>query len=288
MLLRVSIDEIKNPPEKGGLGLVCIESMSSSLLLSQLLRLFKSSDSKTIAHVLYWIGDSLTDILQIPDSSSHPETIHDYYCHLESLIIAARIDDLVTPYSWARLTNRMIYMDHSKHFPVVRIQLLAGISLDYSLTWKRINSPVLTATVKDVSFLLVHNKLPVFERLFRVGITNDPYCTYCPGAIIDDTEHYFCSCVRVSRLWNQIRRILSSMVGTDLPDWQWINFFMPKTDYEQEAVWLVGNYVAKVWTETYIHNVVELKEEDFFGYLSFKYKEDQRGSRHKMKNIPEL
>ena len=87
----MSIDEIKNSPENGGLGLICIESMCSSLLLSQLLRLLKSSES--IAHVLYWIGDSLTDFLQSPDTSSHPETIHDYYCHLESLIVAARIND---------------------------------------------------------------------------------------------------------------------------------------------------------------------------------------------------
>ena len=63
-LLRVSIDELKNRPENGGLGLTCVESMCSSLLLSQLLRLLKSSDSKTKAHVLYWIGDSLTDFLR--------------------------------------------------------------------------------------------------------------------------------------------------------------------------------------------------------------------------------
>ena len=78
------------------------------------------------------------------------------------------------------------------------------------------------------------------------------------------------------------------MVGADLPNWKWINFFMPKSEYELEAVWLIGNYVTKVWTESYIHNVSELKEEDFFGYLSFKFKEDQRGARLKMKSIPGL
>ena len=41
-VLRVSIDELKNPLEKGGVGLICIKSMSKSLLLSQVLRLLKS------------------------------------------------------------------------------------------------------------------------------------------------------------------------------------------------------------------------------------------------------
>ena len=121
-----------------------------------------------------------------------------------------------------------------------------------------------------------------------MGINNDPYCILCPGAVICDTEHYFCSCVRVRELWCQIRSILSLMVGEDLRDWEWINFFMPKNEYELETVWLIGNYVARVWTETFIHNVAELKEEEFFGYLAFKFKEDQRGARLQMKIIPGL
>ena len=179
----------------------------------------------------------------------------------------------------------MIYKEYSKLFPVVRVQLKSETPDNYSFAWKRIHSSVLSSNVKDTSFLLVHNKLPVLERLFRVGITNDPYCILCPGAVICDTEHYFCSCVRVSRIWCQISSTLSAMVGADLPNWKWINFFMPKSEYELEAVWLIGNYVTKVWTESYIHNVSELKEEDFFGYLSFKFKEDQRGARLKMKSI---
>ena len=41
-VLRVSLDEMRNPPERGGLAVPCILSMSKSLLLSQLLRLLRS------------------------------------------------------------------------------------------------------------------------------------------------------------------------------------------------------------------------------------------------------
>ena len=56
-ILRIAFDELKNPPEKGGCGLTCIKSMAQSLLLTQLLRLLKSEDSKSVSHVGYWIGE---------------------------------------------------------------------------------------------------------------------------------------------------------------------------------------------------------------------------------------
>ena len=78
-LLRVSIEEIKNDKQKGGLGLICVESMCKSLMLSQFLRLLKSSDAKTIAHVDYWIGDTLTDLLPSLDMRHHATDIHEYF-----------------------------------------------------------------------------------------------------------------------------------------------------------------------------------------------------------------
>ena len=55
-------------PDKGGLGLFCIDGMCNSLLLSQFLRLLKSNDTKSIAHVSFWIGESLTDFLPGTDN----------------------------------------------------------------------------------------------------------------------------------------------------------------------------------------------------------------------------
>ena len=43
-VLRVSKDDIRNGPLKGGLGVTCILTMCKSLLISQLLRLLKNED----------------------------------------------------------------------------------------------------------------------------------------------------------------------------------------------------------------------------------------------------
>ena len=178
-----------------------------------------------------------------------------------------------------------MYKEHTKTFPVIKVQTDIGISFDYKVAFRRVISPVLQFPVRDVCFLLLHNKLTTNERLFRIGLRNDPYCEYCPAAETCDIEHYFCSCVRVTRVWQHVKSILVSLLKSDVDNWSLINFFMPKNDYEDEAVWLVGNYVALIWKELYVHTTDELKEEEFFGFLSFKFREDQRGSRIKMSDI---
>ena len=262
--------------------------MCQSLMLSQFLRLLKSSDVKTVAHIDYWIGDTLTDLLPSLDKGRHADDIHDYYCFLESLVVNGKIDGLLNPCSWRSTTNKDIYKQHAKGFPVPKMQRDADGSLNYNQAWKRINLPVLPSSIRDIAYLLLHNKLPTRERLFSVGLMSDPYCTFCPAAIICDVEHYFCACDRVSRIWTRIKNILLSMVDTSITDWCLINFFMEKSGYENEIVWLIGNYIAKVWSELHVRNKEELKDKEFFGFLTYKFKEDQQGSRWKMQDIPGL
>ena len=287
-LLRVALQELKNVNHNGGLNLICIESMCSSLLLSQFLRLLKCSDSKTIAHIDFWIGDTLTDLLASLNKCVHATDIHDYYCHIESLVVAARIDGLIFTQNWRTLTNKKIYLEHAKNFPVPKVQQDAGLSINYKTAWRRINAPVLTSSIRDVSYLLLHNKLPVKERLFRVRLSNDPYCTFCPGAEISDSEHFFCTCSRVINIWSRMKNILSPLLNADISNWTIINFLVPRNDFEDEVIWLVGNYIAKVWKDLFARNKSVLKEEEFFGFLTYKFKEDQRGARTKMRDIPGL
>ena len=89
-------------------------------------------------------------------------------------------EDLVTAWNWKLFTNRRLYLEHAKSFPVVKAELDAGVS--FRVVWRRLGSPVLCSAVRDVLFLLIHNKLPVRERLFRIGLSVDPYCQACPEA----------------------------------------------------------------------------------------------------------
>ena len=88
-----------------------------------------------------------------------------------------------------------------------------GSAVDYKLVWKRLDNPGIDSDVRNVMFLLIHNKLPVTERLFRIGVKVDPYCSHCPGAEVDDVEHFVCYCVRTRQCWSWIRLTISELCG---------------------------------------------------------------------------
>ena len=62
-ILRVAIGELKNDHLSGGLNLPCLATMSDSLLTSQCIRLLRSGDAKSIAHMDYWIGSLVADLV---------------------------------------------------------------------------------------------------------------------------------------------------------------------------------------------------------------------------------
>ena len=69
------------------------------------------------------------------------------------------------------------------------------------------NLPVISSPAREVLYLAVHNKLPVGERLFRVGLITDPYCSHClnlQGATVQNVEHFFSSCDNVLATWTGI------------------------------------------------------------------------------------
>ena len=97
----------------GGLGLPSIQAMCSSLMLSQLLRLLKSGDSKTLGHVGYWVGELLSDFVVGLGGGQHAEVIPEYFEQLADLVANALASDLITRDGWRTLTNKIIYADHA-------------------------------------------------------------------------------------------------------------------------------------------------------------------------------
>ena len=285
-LLRVALDEVKLKPEKGGLNLCCVLRMSNSLLISQFLRLLKSSDDRSVAHVSYWIGDTLSDLLPGIENGPHPSNVPDYYATIESSIVFGRINDVIMQGTWKLVTNKMLYIDATKTLPVPKVEYEAGTS--FRRVWMLLNSPILSSNTKDVPYLLIHNKLPVQERLYRVGIKSDPYCDVCPGSQIADTEHFFCSCSKVVDAWSWLHQKLISMIGVSISNENIIKLQFPSSDYDTELVWLICNYTTKVWTDIFASKELHIKKDELFGFLRFKYKEDQQGSRLPMRRILDI
>ena len=288
-VLRVPIGELYNCIEAGGLGLPSIQSMGNSLLLSQLLRLLKSGDTKSMEHVDYWMGEILGDLEVGLGRGEHAQVVPEYFAHLAGLVADALAADLISGSDWREVTNKLIYMDHAKSFVVPKVERESGVQ--YKGVWRKLFSPVLTAGAKDVLFLLVHNKLPVRERLFRIGLAVDPYCEHCPGGVVGDVEHFFCTCDKVAQVWDWVRGRLVELMGgngANVSNWELINLFLPDSHRSKDMVWMLGTYAAKVWEEIQVRGKLMLRLEVFFGFMTFKYREAQLGSRLSLGTTPGL
>ena len=51
--------------------------------------------------------------------------------------------------------------------------------------------------------------------------------------------------------------------------------------HEEEIVWLIGNYVHEVWS-FFVKKGRAIRRAELFGFLKFKFKEDQLGARYQM------
>ena len=93
--------------------------------------------------------------------------------------------------------------------------------------------PSVSSAIRESLFLLIHNKLPIRDRLFRVGQRNDSYCGTCLDAGIAfncDREHYFCTGEEVKDIWKIVEDMLTSISPTgfaSLTNLQWITLDFP-------------------------------------------------------------
>jgi hypothetical protein len=272
-ILRVAIGELKNEHLSGGLNMPCLTTMSEALLSSQCLRLLRSGDDKSISHLDYWMGYLLTDLVPGLGLGEQAVDTPEYFSKLGDCLAVLMISELLSASTLPTLTNRMIYRDLAS-FATPKV--VNESVLDYKLVWKRLQSPVVNPEARDVLFLLIHNKLPVLERLFRIGVKQDPYCLHCAGAEVADIEHFFSSCVRTRQCWSWVRLKIMGLCDRGLlsSNWELLNLILPSTQFEQEIVWLISNYVRYVWTTCYVGDS-DVKLDKFFGFMTFKYKMDK-------------
>ena len=127
------------------------------------------------------------------------------------------------------------------------------------------------------------------ERLFRVNLSNDPYCMYClieNEAVEADLEHFFCGCQVVAHVWSSLKEILLNLLPWNLKnilDFDLLTLRFPKIMKENEICWLLTTYVSEVWINYSKKGSSKLCEQQVFGFLKYKYRTSSLFLR-----IPEL
>ena len=196
--------------------------------------------------------------------------IPEYFEHVAGIFADMVTSEVVTAGEIRSITNKAVYAEMTSTLPPPKV-VMEG-DKDYRVVWERLHNPVVGFRARDVMFLLLHNKLPVQERLFRIRLRTDPYCSHCVGAEIGDAVHFFCTCQKTSETWSWVKRQIIMQVGRDVPDWDVINLFFPKSRHEREMIWMLTYYMLYVWDSVYVKES-DVKLDQFIGYLKFKFKE---------------
>ena len=89
-------------------------------------------------------------------------------------------------------------------------------------------------------------------------------------------------------VWDWLKPMLVSLLGYDVSNEVLIRYKFPACENDKEIVWLIGNYTMKAWESIYVRGKGYLNGDEFYGFLKFKYKADQLGSWHTLRNIPGL
>ena len=272
-LLRVALPEMKNQLLNGGLRLPCLETMNQSLMVSQCLRLIRSAGIKSIAHLDFWMGALFQDCAPHLGQGLMAKDTPEYFLKISESVALLMTSDVLTVQSLNRLNNRIIYRSFAE-FPPPKI-VEKNSMINYKLVWRKLWSVNFSMEETNTLYLLINNKLPIPERLFRIGVKNDPYCSHCPGLEIADIPHLFCSCIRTTDVWLWLRsRILKMFNMNQITDWELLNLVLPAIRKENVVVWVIGVYVNYAWQALMINDDI-VKIDKFFGFLTFKYKQMQ-------------
>ena len=272
-VLRIAHSEIVNSEIRGGLGLLEIGAMCDSLLVSQLFRLMKSVDTKSQKHLNFWMADYLDGIwdglscfVTVKNGNSH------HFNSVADCLTKARMQEDFDFANWNKLTNKQVYKCFAKSFKKPKVERES--TSDMTLVWRRLTFLAYTRQIHEVSFLMIHNKLPVQERLFRIQLSKDPYCLMCSGAEIQDIPHVFISCDKVLTYWGWTRDLCLSLLGNmNVDEESILKFHWPRSCKDREICWLIGHYAFIVWDMLFRRKLSEVNEKEFFGFLKFKYKE---------------
>jgi hypothetical protein len=105
--------------------------------------------------------------------------------HLKDLFIEAHANEVIDIENLNKVPKD-VYKDFTSSIPPPKYE-----NMPWNDIWDRVNRPVLKFHVRDVMFLLIHNKLPTRERLFRLNQCRDDQCDL--GDVLENIEHLFTS-----------------------------------------------------------------------------------------------
>jgi hypothetical protein len=241
---RLAMDELHRPRHQGGLGLSCVQSRAEALLTKQFLR-FAAGGGPLTAHLSFWMGPQLR--LRVPSLPLVPQApslpLPSFFQQLLPLLLEALALPAVAAADLGAVTSKGLYTQWTADLPYPKVEYKRP-ELPWHLIWPRLETlPLLD---KDFFFSLLHNILPLPDRLRRLGMEPFAQCDSC-GDPLADVLHCFVRCPRVAASWAFLLHRISRVVPFLLGDDDVLFLAWPPSPVEDALLSAVSSYVVWVW-----------------------------------------
>ena len=277
---RLKLEELYNPPSKGGLGLLDIRTKADALFVKQLTRMLMRKEESAYHHLCYWLGSHLHQLPAMMDGAPvrqrPPPPFHQ---HSLNLLLEGFKWFGLDPEKLEKVTAKTLYKEYTSDIPAPKITdkfLQVNFPGD---VWPRISYSELTARPRQVVFDAIHGLTRNRARLHQQRRAADPWCQLCPRTIPprpSDLEHIYCDCVMVRASWLYVRYLvfqhqpdLQGSSNTEL-----VRFLFPRGNLDAEVVWLLATYQEMV-QEVCLARGVRLLPEAVKGRLSERLRMSQ-------------
>ena len=252
---KLKLEELANPTNKGGLGLVDIGRKCAALFLKHTMRMLTREEGGW-RHVSYWLHYHLPrySLHDGPRSLVLPQGLHR---HMKEVLMEA--EEEKTEQELKAMRTKDMYGMMCEDLPQPRLQVKnPGVDVA-GLVWPRLANTMLNVRARFVMFAVVNDVFRNREYMFRVWNQGDPTCDHepdpepglCAGEL-QTLGHLFQRCARVSEAWEWLLGFLYSNViqPGSISDKQFmtLQYEVPR-NREDAVTWLIGNYFEYIASE---------------------------------------
>lgn len=146
----------------------------------------------------------------------------------------------------AAITAKAIYIIFTDTLPPPKVEFKLP-DFPWPLVWGRLWRRGLPPEEVDLMFRLIHNVLPVRDRLGRfTGTGVRAPCPACPD-VPETAVHVFTACTRVHEVWEELLAHLYAFIPAIPQDQELLFLAFAENDRENDIVATMLAYVSFVW-----------------------------------------
>jgi hypothetical protein len=189
------------PLADGGLNLLHVPSRLAALRVIHLVHFLRDKPVTWHVFVRYWAGLSLRHFRADLASNLLPHSDWQPDFYRRALADLRVYNSFVPLLNFTDLSLKKVYRCLvAPHCVRPRVENIVH-NIDFNVTWKALNNPLLGPKPRDVAFRVAHDVLPVRVFLSRIHVpVQTVLCPFCKIAE-ECIEHLLFNCIKVKPIW---------------------------------------------------------------------------------------